>query len=115
MRLIAFVLSATLVGVGGGLYAQFLGILTVDPFYLSLSFITIAMLVVGGMASLTGAVTGVVAVTAIVELLRFMERGVTLGGTLVPAAGQPGDRPGHRHGADHDLPPQRLSRGREVR
>jgi branched-chain amino acid transport system permease protein len=83
MRLAAFVLSAALVGVGGGLYAQFLGILTVDPFYLDLSFITIAMLVVGGMFSLTGAVTGVVVVTAVVELLRFLERGVTIGGSTV--------------------------------
>ena len=80
MRLAAFVLSAALVGVGGGLYAQFLGILTVDPFYLNLSFITIAMLVVGGMFSLTGAVSGVLAVTAIVEVLRLFERGVPLGG-----------------------------------
>ncbi|EWY37759.1 hypothetical protein N825_09265 [Skermanella stibiiresistens SB22] len=75
VRLAAFVLSAALVGMGGGLYAQFLGILTVDPFYLNLSFITLAMLVVGGMFSLTGAVCGVVAVTAIVEVLRFLERG----------------------------------------
>lgn len=81
MRLAAFVLSAALVGVGGGLYAQFLGILTVDPFYLNLSFITIAMLVVGGMFSLTGAVAGVVVVTAIVEVLRFLERGLPIGGT----------------------------------
>ena len=79
MRLIAFVLSAALVGAGGGLYAQFLGILTVDTFYLSLSFITIAMLVVGGMGSLTGAVSGVIAVTVIVQLLRFGEHGVTVG------------------------------------
>ncbi|GGC44888.1 branched-chain amino acid ABC transporter permease [Chelatococcus reniformis] len=80
VRLAAFVLSAGLVGIGGGLYAQFLGILTVDPFYLNLSFITIAMLVVGGMASLSGAVVGVVAVTAIVEILRLFERGVPIGG-----------------------------------
>jgi branched-chain amino acid transport system permease protein len=83
MRLIAFVLSAGLVGVGGGLYAQFLGILTVDPFYLSLSFITIAMLVVGGMSCLTGSVSGVLAVTVIVELLRCFERGVTIGATTL--------------------------------
>jgi branched-chain amino acid transport system permease protein len=82
MRLAAFVLSAAIVGAGGGLYAQFLGILTVDPFYLDLSFITIAMLVVGGMFSLTGAVMGVVGVTAIVELLRLLERGVPVGGTI---------------------------------
>jgi len=81
VRLIAFVLSAALVGAGGGLYAQFLGILTVDTFYLSLSFITIAMLVVGGMRSLTGAVFGVIVVTIIVQLLRFGEHGVTLGST----------------------------------
>lgn len=74
-RLIAFVLSAAVVGLGGGLYAQFLGILTVDPFGLGLTFIAIAMLVVGGMGSLTGAVTGVVVVTAIVEVLRWFERG----------------------------------------
>lgn len=90
MRLAAFVLSAALVGIGGGLYAQFLGILTVDPFYLNLSFITIAMLVVGGMSSLTGAVTGVVLVTAIVQILRFLERGIEIGGTTwaLPAGGQ---------------------------
>lgn len=81
MRLAAFVLSAALCGLGGGLYAQFLGILTVDPFYLSLSFITLAMLVVGGMFSLTGAVAGVVVVTAVVEILRALERGIALGDT----------------------------------
>jgi branched-chain amino acid transport system permease protein len=81
MRLIAFVLSAALVGAGGGLYAQFLGILTVDTFYLSLSFITIAMLVVGGMGSLTGAVSGVIVVTIIVQRLRYSEHGVMFGST----------------------------------
>lgn len=79
MRLVAFVLSAAIAGAGGGLYAQFLGILTIDPFYLGLTFITLAMLVVGGMSSLSGAVAGVFAVTIIVELLRVAERGVSLG------------------------------------
>lgn len=75
VRLIAFVLSGAVVGAGGGLYAHFLGVLTVDPFYLDLSFIAIAMLVVGGISSLSGAVTGVVSVTIIIELLRALERG----------------------------------------
>lgn len=90
MRLVAFVVSAALVGMAGGLYAQFLGILTVDAFYLSLCFITIAMLVVGGMFSLTGAVLGVVAVTGIVEFLRIFERGVTIGDAAytLPSGGQ---------------------------
>ena len=83
VRLVAFVASAALVGVGGGLYGHFLGILTTDTFYLSLSFVTLAMLVVGGIGSLAGAVVGVLAVTVIVELLRLCEAGVAVGGTVL--------------------------------
>jgi branched-chain amino acid transport system permease protein len=81
VRLVAFVLSGALVGMGGALYAQFLGVLSVDAFYLGLSFVTLAMLVVGGIGSLTGAVTGVLTVTALVELLRAGEAGFSLGAT----------------------------------
>lgn len=80
VRLAAFVLSAALVGMGGALHAQFIGVLSVDAFYLGLSFVTLAMLVVGGIGSLTGAVAGVLAVTALVELLRAGEAGLSLGG-----------------------------------
>jgi branched-chain amino acid transport system permease protein len=76
VRLIAFVCSAFLVGMGGALYAHFLGVLTTDAFYLVLTFVTLSMLVVGGIGSLTGAVVGTVAVTVIVETLRAGERGV---------------------------------------
>ncbi|MBB3999242.1 ABC transporter permease subunit [Aureimonas pseudogalii] len=75
VRLLSFVLSAAIAAASGGLYAQFLGILTVDPFYLGMSFITLAMLVVGGMSTLLGAVMGVVGVTVITEILRLFERG----------------------------------------
>jgi branched-chain amino acid transport system permease protein len=81
VRLIAFVVSAFIVGVAGALYAHFLGILTADTFYLSLTFVTLAMLVVGGVGSLAGAVTGVIVVTVVVEVLRHMEAGVVLGAT----------------------------------
>ncbi len=115
MRLLAFVLSAAIVGVGGGLYAQFLGILTVDPFYLNLSFITVAMLVVGGMASLTGAVTGVVAVTAIVEVLRFLERGVAIGhATIALPQGSQEIGLGIVMALILILQPRGLSRGKEI-
>jgi branched-chain amino acid transport system permease protein len=83
VRLIAFVVSAFIVGVAGALYGHFLGILTADTFYLSMTFITLAMLVVGGVGSLTGAVTGVVVVTLVVEVLRHMEAGVPVGATTV--------------------------------
>ena len=115
VRLVAFVVSAALVGAGGGLYAQFLGILTVDPFYLGLSFITIAMLVVGGMSSLTGSVVGVVAVTAIVQVLRLCEHGMTVGGSklaLAPGSSELGL--GLLLAAILIFRPTGLSRGREI-
>jgi branched-chain amino acid transport system permease protein len=79
VRLIAFVVSAFFVGLGGGLYAHFLGVLTVDVFYLNLTFITLSMLVVGGVGSVSGAVVGVVAVTLVVEVLRSLEAGLNIG------------------------------------
>lgn len=78
-RLVAFVVSAFLCGLAGGLYGHFLGLLTVDTFYLPLTFITIAMLVVGGMHSLSGAVVGTLFVSFTIEGLRVLEKGVTLG------------------------------------
>lgn len=89
-RLIAFVLSAAMVGAGGGLYAEFLGSMTVDQFYLEMTFVTLAMLVVGGIGSLSGAVVGVVAVTFVIEFLRTLEHGVSLAGTTfaLPAGTQ---------------------------
>jgi branched-chain amino acid transport system permease protein len=83
VRLIALVLSAFLVGLGGGLYAHFLGVLTVDVFYISLTFITLSMLIVGGVGSLSGAVLGVLSVTLIVEVLRALEGGFSVGSALV--------------------------------
>ncbi len=83
VRLIAFVASAFLVGAGGSLYAHFLGILTADMFYLGLTFITLAMLVVGGVGSLTGAVVGVLVVTFIIEGLRLLEGGFAVAGTKI--------------------------------
>jgi branched-chain amino acid transport system permease protein len=81
VRLIAFVISAFLIGAGGSLYAQFLGILTPDMFYMGLTFITLAMLVIGGIGSLTGAVVGTVAVTLIIECLRGLENGIVVAGS----------------------------------
>ena len=78
MRLIAFVLSAIFVGVGGALYGSFLGTLGVNEFYLATTFLTLAMLIVGGVASLSGAVVGVLFLTMATEILRHLEAGVAL-------------------------------------
>jgi branched-chain amino acid transport system permease protein len=50
-----------------------------DAFYLSLTFITLSMLVVGGMNSLSGAVIGVVVISTIIQILRWLEKGIDIG------------------------------------
>jgi branched-chain amino acid transport system permease protein len=85
-RLGAFVLSAFFVAIGGVLHGHFLGILTVDAFYLNLTFLTLAMLVIGGINSLSGAVVGVVAVSFLLEGLRRAESGFSVAGLEIPSA-----------------------------
>jgi branched-chain amino acid transport system permease protein len=75
-RLLAFVISAFLCGMAGGLFGHLLGMLTVDTFGMSMTFITLSMLVLGGMQSLTGAVVGVVVLTVIIDVLKRLEAGV---------------------------------------
>ncbi len=79
-RLIAWVISAFLLGVSGTLYGHFVGVISVNMFYFDLTFISLAMLVVGGMRSLTGAVVGVVVLSAMTEVLRRFESGFDIGG-----------------------------------
>lgn len=75
----ALVLSAFVAGAGGALYAQYVGSFTPNVFYLTLTFSTIAMLVIGGARSLAGAVYGTIVITALTELLRRAEQGFSLG------------------------------------
>ena len=80
-RLIAFVISAFFFAIGGILFGHFLGTLAVSIFWLNMTFLTLAMLVVGGLRSLTGAVTGTLVVAAIRGFLRALEQGIHLGST----------------------------------
>jgi branched-chain amino acid transport system permease protein len=84
-RRVAFVLSGLIIGVGGALYAQFVGSFVPDSFYLTITFLTIAMLVVGGVNSLAGAVVGSVVISALAELLRRLEDGLEIGSVSIPA------------------------------
>ena len=81
-RLGAFALSGALAGLAGGLYVHFLPI-NVDTVYLDLTFITLAMLVIGGATSLWGAVVGALAVSALDSVLANAENGLDLVGRTV--------------------------------
>jgi branched-chain amino acid transport system permease protein len=82
-RLTAFVVSAFVIGLAGALYAHFLSIVNPGSFYLRTTFITLSMLVVGGMYSLTGAVAGVVVISALIEMFRDLEKGIILDGVTI--------------------------------
>lgn len=75
-RSLAFVLSAFVTGIGGGLFAQAFGTFNPDAFFLAQTFTLVAMLVIGGTLSLSGAVVGCVFVSVTGELLRRMEVGL---------------------------------------
>jgi branched-chain amino acid transport system permease protein len=84
-RVISFTLGGVFMGIGGALYGHFLGAFTPNAFFLSITFMTLAMLVVGGIGSLAGAITGTIAVSAANELLRLSEAGITIGPVVFTA------------------------------
>jgi branched-chain amino acid transport system permease protein len=74
-RLWAFALSGALSGFAGGLLVHLNGTLHARDVYLELTFLTLAMLVVGGVGSLWGAVVGALAVSALDSFLLDAENG----------------------------------------
>ncbi len=81
-RLIAFALSGAVAGFAGGLYVHLLPLNT-EAVYLDLTFITLAMLVIGGATSLWGAVVGALAVSGLDSFLAEAENGITLLGRTI--------------------------------
>jgi branched-chain amino acid transport system permease protein len=74
-RLWAFTLSGALSGFAGGLFVHFQGTINVQEIYLDFTFLTLAMLVVGGTGSLLGAVVGALVVSGLDSFLADAEQG----------------------------------------
>lgn len=81
-RLVAFGLSGALAGLAGGLFVHLLPINS-ETVYLDLTFITLAMLVIGGAVSLWGAVVGALAVSGLDSLLAQAENGIVVAGWTI--------------------------------
>jgi branched-chain amino acid transport system permease protein len=77
-RLWAFTLSGALAGFAGALLVHQLGSITTEQVYLELTFLTLAMLVIGGLTSLWGAVVGALAVSGLDSFLSQAEQGIHL-------------------------------------
>lgn len=78
-RLWAFTLSGVLSGFAGALWVHQIGSLSADQLYLELTFLGLAMLVVGGLTSLWGAVVGALAISGLDSFLGQAESGLDLG------------------------------------
>ncbi len=84
LRLGAFVVSAMIVGASGVMQGHFLGVISVGQFWLELTFLTLAMLIIGGQRTLSGAVLGAIVLSAVAEPLRILSGGFEVFGTAVP-------------------------------
>lgn len=80
-RLVPFVLSAGIMGIGGGLYALSIGSFSAADFYIDLTILLFAMMVVGGMRSLSGAFVGTAVISTVNYLFSKLQMGLTLGET----------------------------------
>jgi len=74
-RFAALVVSAGLVGLGGSMRSQSLGTVNPTQFSFELSVIVLAMLVVGGMRTISGAIVGTVLVTVGKDVFRWLGDG----------------------------------------
>lgn len=76
-KLLAFALSSFLGGVAGSLLGYYLQFINPDNFGLSVSVAYIAMIIVGGMGSVTGSILGAVFMTLLPEVLRVGVHGLS--------------------------------------
>lgn len=80
MKLMVFSLSAFIVGVAGALYAHYLSILTPNSVVgIDLMISIIAMVLVGGLSTLSGPLVGAVVLTVLIEAMRDLENYRLLG------------------------------------
>jgi branched-chain amino acid transport system permease protein len=64
-KLAAFVISSAIVGLGGGIYAYYVGVVSSEDFTLTMALGYIAMVIIGGLGSRWGAVVGAVFVVTL--------------------------------------------------
>lgn len=69
-KVLAFTLSAFFAGIAGGIYAQYLGILSAKSFGFMRSIEILVLVVLGGMGSLTGSIISAISLTILPEMLR---------------------------------------------
>ncbi len=80
-KLMAFAVSSFYAGVAGALYSYYLGIANYEQFGLDVSVDYLAMIIIGGLGSVTGSILGAAFITLLPVVTR---RGLTMAGSLFP-------------------------------
>jgi branched-chain amino acid transport system permease protein len=85
-KLLSFGISSFYAGFAGALWACYMGSITAEPFNLGLSVEYIAMVIIGGLGSISGSIYGAVFITLLNEVLRFMT-GILMNSGIITASG----------------------------
>jgi branched-chain amino acid transport system permease protein len=83
-RLIGFTIAAFFAGIAGGLLGHLLRILTPGQFSFNAVFIGVAMMILGGMGSITGSILGATIMTILPQFIIPFENGGTILGVRLP-------------------------------
>ncbi|MCD6569513.1 MAG: branched-chain amino acid ABC transporter permease [Deltaproteobacteria bacterium] len=90
-KLLSFGISSFYAGIAGAIWAFYMISITTEPFTLGLSIEYIAIVIIGGLGSIPGAIYGAIFITGLNEILRwatdiFMNMGISTGFGLNLAA-----------------------------
>ncbi|MFC4625947.1 ATP-binding cassette domain-containing protein [Daeguia caeni] len=83
-RFLSWIVGAMLAACAGALFGHFLGAFSPKDFYFNLTFMLLAMLILGGISTVSGAVLGTAVIMLIVEILRKLEGGISIGTLQLP-------------------------------
>lgn len=78
-KLLSFALSSFYAGIAGGLWAYFFRVVTPESFPLLMSIFFLAAIIVGGMGTILGGITGAIFMTMVPELLKLIVGWLPLG------------------------------------
>jgi len=84
-KAVMFAISAFFTGLAGGIYAYWIGFVSPNDFTIMTSFLLLGMIVVGGLASMPGAIAGAILFTALPELTSSFVglTNIIIGGAIV--------------------------------
>ncbi len=78
-KMLAFVLSGFIAGIGGGLLASLVGAIGPDQFKFTVAYDILLMVVLGGQGSVSGSIIGAFIVRIALEKLRFLDEPIDFG------------------------------------